>query len=223
MKRIHFILSCLILSSCGGDYPHSQRLGQIRVFAPVVLDAENINRLTTLCNALNQKVQQVGIATSASATFNVVKSTCGKAQTSSREVVAVKGTAPFFFFERTDQGHIGEPFSFPFETHQSDIMGTICSGLGDPKNALMVSGSPVWFSTTATRDCAPRANEVCIFIEKGAKGQNATEYQVIEQEWIKFQLETGNPRYGYYNERKRITSLDCADDKVTEVRIRLID
>lgn len=223
--KVLLLLTLMALVSCGQHEGEStMRLGQVRTVAPIALGSENVTRLTTLCNALTQKVQQLALTTTASMTFDVRESQCGGTVVSSRQPAEVKGTAPAFFFSKTDEGHVGEAFVFySIETNQSGVMGTICGSLSNPTVPLVNGGKALWFSTVSTRDCVAGTNEMCIFIETGLPTGKADEYKITGEDWMKFQLNPGHPRYGYFIDRKTLSSAGCADDKLTEIRTQLID
>lgn len=223
MKAIGFAI-LIALFSCGRHEGDTPRLGEVRTFAPIALDSENTVRLTTLCNALAQKIQQLALTGTAAMTFTVSESKCGGASVSSRRPVEVKGTAPAFFFSRTDEGHVGETFVFNgIETNQTGVMGTICGNLTNPRIPLPDRGGAIWYSTVSTRDCVAGADEMCIFFETGSPTGKSDEYKITGREWMKFQLNPGHPRYGYFIDRKALSSSECAENKVTEIRAQLID
>lgn len=210
-----FIL--LFLLSCGKSSTTGMRVGEERAFSPLTVSASEKTRLTAICQALASKSQILDQSANTVYRFEVIRKDCKQSSFGALEnvdVVIQKPVDRYVFKRKSDN------FDFVFpdvETADSGVMGQLCSQLSTLTNPMkLTDGSAIWFSTQAASsgDCAPSGNESCVSLEKGSVIGDAEaaqpSYKIHTREWLKFQMQPTLARYGFYVQRKTISTAFCA-------------
>src|SRR5690606_2724993 len=104
------------------------------------------------------------------------------------------------------------------ETHQSGIMGTICGGASSNiTNQRQQSDDQflVFTFNTPTTECAPTADEICIRIDTASRVSN-DEFRLTSREWIKYRVNDTQAKFGYFLERRTLSTALCGQDQQSE-------
>lgn len=223
MRMLSFTFcSLLLLGSCGVKENNGYRLGENRIFNPLVVDGAERRNLTQLCQALASKnarlPQMVGIELA----FDVSNKRCEENNVSDpREVgVIIQRSGANFMFRQSN----GLDFVYgDLETDTSGVMGIICQNMDELTSPMKTpNGSALWINTVGINesDCRATGQERCLQLVLGVP-QGPDNFTVSSQEWIKFQIDPNRSHYGFFTERKTIAGSICGASKNTETRARL--
>jgi hypothetical protein len=217
------LVSMLVLLGCGKIESNGFTLGEVRTFSPLTIEASEKKRLAQICNSLKTKVQNLSINSSQNLSFNLQQKNCSEVSglddvPATLVEVSVEINPPNYKLRRTDTAQY---FAYPdLETAESGLMKNVCSKLDELTSPLMLDGGvPIWIKTSniSAKDCGPKANEICLQVDY-AVGVGSNKYEIKSREWLKFQLDPSLPYFGFFTERRTLSSSLCALNQASETK-----
>lgn len=210
MKSI-FLICLIFLFSCVSEPEKNQgTVGVVRRFEPLMVTAEDGERILAICRALSSKEDLLNVLVSAGTeyTFSYSEKNCEQAEASgSKTVTAVISKADSGYVFKTKQG---EAFGFSdVETFSRGVMSELCQTTGSLMSPVQTSSTgALWYTTfTSSEHCQSDQNGICIHLQRGSV-LDGVNYKIHTNEWIKFKI--ANDKRGFFTERKLITSASCS-------------
>lgn len=179
------------------------------------------NNLTSVCNALTQKVAILPSVVNSVLEFSTNQKDClGNATPEASVQVGIHSNGSGYIFKRKSNN---QDFIFPdVETPSSGALADVCSSLNSFQNPL-ISGSHASYFTTSgilASNCRPVEGEICVQIERASQEGNS--FVVHTQEWLRIRVSsTRNEKIGFFTERRKITRGFCGLDQKLEFQATL--
>ncbi len=209
------ILILALLVGCGKYKTTSSRLGQIRSFAPQALSSDESARLSLICSSLDAKYASITASPSLTYTFSVASKSCEDAKLSVSRLAMVTIDNQSSSYVKFKEG--SATFVFPdVETRNSGIMKEICANLSTGTDSFRSdAGNAVWYTSSgvSSSDCNPGNGEMCLLIDTGTP--SGASFKVSNKDWVKFQVDSALPHYGFFVDRRVESDSVCGQNKYT--------
>lgn len=204
--KLTWMIALIALASCGKvETDGNVQLGKPKLTAQEKLDATDISRIQSICNALKEKEVGINALLGTDYVFNGFTKGCTDSAFAAMGDATVKlvdqsgykfvdGVTPYYFAD--------------FETSSSGILGQICNSLTAGFSPILINSEYIFFDVDDSTDCTSGGNQQCIRIEKGIKSSE-TEAKIYTREWIKVKLD--QPNLGFWTFKKRISQSSCVD------------
>lgn len=216
MKYSKFLFF-LVLFGCGrvqmGGIASNSVGETISLTAPLVSNDDR-NRLTQICQALQQK--EVALATSLGAqlTFAHSQTDCNGNVVSSGDLnVTIQQASGAYVFRRTD----GQDFIFSsVETTSAGILAEACGNIAGFANPILSpAGTEATFITTEgilASDCPATYGESCVYVQKGIVSNGGV--TITSKDWMKVRiLSSNNSKIGFFTYRKKVAKSFCGNNQ----------
>jgi hypothetical protein len=215
-KNNILILAFFLLLGCG-RYKVETDLGGLKSTNPVVVDGENLNRIKSICDALEDK--NPSSLVNSIVNFDYSKRDCGQESLSTPTVISTT-IINFMDHYKFTQSNAIFPYFSDIETLQKGMMVAICNKIKTSQtleSPIKENGSYLYFSalSVSAAACNPLANQVCILLERGSESSEGL-VQVHTKDWIRFDLNKSQGRGGFFTLRRQITSGGCPEGETQE-------
>lgn len=215
MKKLFFVAGFLLMA-CGKISTSGTGIGEMRLLTVSSVATGDLLIYDSICSALTRKSQKLGSGLM-NLNFDVqIKDCDGNNVVFATQQVSVEPANGSYALREKASNSL---FVFPkVETPSDGIFASIC-GKTDLKVPMILDNKDaMWVSTSGS--CPSAGGEQCLTVELGSPSEStangATYYKIHTREFIRFNLQPTNGKYGFFTYRRKLSDGACSGGKSSE-------
>jgi hypothetical protein len=207
MKFLAISLMVLLFASCGKVEVQtgSGSIGELKGISPLTVPSGDLQTFDQICAGLTTKTGKFDTS-APTLTYDVQSKNCD-GENNLKESQQVSVVLLDGYYQLRNRA-TSAPFIFPnAEGPKSGIFDGICGKTGLTMPILQSNGSAKWVKPGG--ECPGASGEICVTVEIGAKEPNSNFYRVHTREFVRFNVQNLNGKFGHFTYRRRFSEGVC--------------